>query len=125
MEQLVGCGAARATSMPALSISLKAIMNSLTSRTGGFLLWAAGLVATVAFAAAVGAYAGNASDRSRLIGLFTGRFADGIPIYKLPSVTVVANRNAELTKIKAQSAIAASRGAPSAAAGVDPQPGGV
>jgi hypothetical protein len=113
--------------MPALSISLKAIMNSLTSRSGGFLLWATGLIVTVAFAAITGAYAGNASDPGRLTGVFTGRFANGMPIYTLPSITVVADHKAELAKIKEQSArgMAASRRAPSTAAGVDPQRGGV
>jgi hypothetical protein len=101
-------------------------MNLRTWRTTTFLLWAAGLIVTVAFEATAGERAGNASDQSRLIGVFTGRFVNGMPIYRLPSITVVANRNAELAKIKEQSARARaiSHGARSTAA-VDLQPGGV
>jgi chromosome condensin MukBEF complex kleisin-like MukF subunit len=101
-------------------------MNLRTWRTAIFLLWAAGLIVTVAFEATAGERAGNALDQSRMIGVFTGRFANGMPIYQLPPITVVANRNAELAKIKEQSARAkaVSRGARRTAA-VDLQPDGV
>ena len=102
-------------------------MNLRTWTTATFLLWAAaGLIVTVAFEATAGERAGNASHRAPLIGVFTGRFANGMPIYQLPSITVVANRNAELAKIKEQSARAraVSRGARRTAA-VDLQAGGV
>jgi hypothetical protein len=104
-------------------------MNLRTWRTATFLLWTAGLIVTVAFEATAGERAGNASDQSRLIGVFTGRFANGVPIYQLPSITVVANRNAELAKIKeikeqSARARAVSRGARRTAA-VDLQAGGV
>ncbi|HEV8256031.1 MAG TPA: hypothetical protein VGR42_03565 [Casimicrobiaceae bacterium] len=125
--QKVDCGGkAGTTSTPALPIALETIMNLCTWRTATFLLWAVGLIVTVAFEATAGERAGNASDQSRLIGVFTGRFANGMPIYQLPPITVVANRNAELAKIKEQSARtkAVSRGARRTAA-VDLQPGGV
>lgn len=126
--QKVDCGGkAGTTSMPALPIALETIMNLRTWTTTTFLLWAAaGLIVSIAFEATAGERAGNASDRGRPVGVFTGRFADGMPIYQLPSITVVANRNAELAKIKEQSARAraVSRGARRTAA-VDLQPGGV
>ncbi|HEY3179776.1 MAG TPA: hypothetical protein VGL25_12935 [Casimicrobiaceae bacterium] len=33
------------------------------------------------------------------VGVFTGKFADGMPVYQLPPVTVIANRKGELAKI--------------------------
>jgi hypothetical protein len=42
---------------------------------------------------------GKASTDVRIIGVFTGEFADGAPVYRLPSITVSANRKAELAKI--------------------------
>ena len=88
-------------------------MNLRTWTTATFLVWAAGLIVSIAFEATAGEPAGTASDRSRPVGVFTGRFADGIPIYQLPSVTVVAKRKAELAKTKEQPARAraVSRGA--------------
>jgi chromosome condensin MukBEF complex kleisin-like MukF subunit len=110
-----------------LPIALETIMNLRTSRTATFLLWAAGLIVTVALEATAGERVGNAADQNRLVGVFTGRFANGNPIYQLPPITVVANRKAEFAKIEGQSARAraVSRGARRTAAGVDLQPGGV
>jgi hypothetical protein len=125
--QKVDCGGkAGATSTPVLPIALETIMNLRTWTTTTFLLGAAGLIVSIAFEATTGERAGNASDRGRPVGVFTGRFADGMPIYQLPSITVVANRNAELAKLKEQSARAraVSRGARRTAA-VVLQPGGV
>jgi hypothetical protein len=110
-----------------LPIALETIMNLRTSRTATFLLWAVGLIVTVAFEATAGERGGNASDQNRPVGVFTGRFANGMPIYQFPSITVVANRKAELARIEEQSARAraVSREARRTAAGVVLRPGGV
>jgi hypothetical protein len=126
--QKIDCGGkAGTTSAPALPIALETIMSLRTWRTATFPLLVAGLIVTVAFEATAGERAGNASDRSQLIGVFTGRFANSMPIYRLPPITVVAHRQPEFAKTKEQSARARAvlRGARRTAAGVDLQPGGV
>ncbi len=102
-------------------------MNLRTSRTTGFLFGVAGIIVTVALAATAGERGGNASDQNRPVGVFTTRLANDIPIYQLPSITVVASRKAELAKIEEQSdrARVVPREARRTAAGAALQPGGV
>ena len=59
------------------------------------------LSAPVVLALAVDAYAPqrNAPAGVRMIGVFTGEFANGAPVNRLPPVEVSASRRAELAKI--------------------------
>jgi hypothetical protein len=41
----------------------------------------------------------KAADRREVTAVFTGRYADGVPIYRLPSVTVVGHRKTEIARI--------------------------
>ena len=41
----------------------------------------------------------NAPSDARMIGVFTGEFVGGAPVYRLPPVEVSANRRSELAKI--------------------------
>ena len=38
------------------------------------------------------------SIESPNVGVFTGRFADGMPVYQLPPMSVIGHRKVELTK---------------------------
>ena len=65
------------------------------------------MVAGVAFAAAwvwdvPTASADKISVQAPTEGVFTGKFDRGVPVYRLPSITVVANRNIEPTRRSAQ-----------------------
>ncbi len=64
---------------------------------------AAALIA-VAFAELAGdrvvqAPAPAAATDARAEGVFTGEFVDGVPVYRLPSITVVADRDAEIARM--------------------------
>jgi hypothetical protein len=42
----------------------------------------------------------NAADPEQFVGVFTGTYEDGVPVYRLsPPTTVIASRKVELTKI--------------------------
>jgi hypothetical protein len=59
--------------------------------------------AWIGSAAAVSpALGGNVSAQAPLEGVFTGEFDRGVPIYRLPSISVSANRNVEATRRSAQ-----------------------
>ena len=47
------------------------------------------------------------------VGVFTGEYENGVPVYRLPPVTVVASRKAELAAIKPSPREARSRARPS------------
>lgn len=70
-----------------------------TARTGIARLRGAAYVSTVlAVAIAIGlsacASVGHPSaDRQPYVGAFTGDFVDGLPLYRLPSITVVGTRD--------------------------------
>jgi hypothetical protein len=49
-------------------------------------------------AAANDAPAGKAPGAMPTVGVYTGRYANGVPVYRLPPVTVVGSRRAELAK---------------------------
>jgi hypothetical protein len=40
-----------------------------------------------------------AATDARVEGVFTGEFVDGVPVYRLPSITVVADRDAEIARM--------------------------
>jgi hypothetical protein len=80
---------------PRSSTALKAIVILRLSKSVTSLLWAVGLATAIAIDATSGERTGNARDQHDRVGVFTGRFADGMPIYRLPSITVVARRKAE------------------------------
>ena len=65
-------------------------------------LLAAGLAATAALILGAGENAdlsaGKARSEAQRVGVFTGEFANGIPVYRFPPVTVVATRKPELGK---------------------------
>ena len=66
------------------------------------------LSASAALMLAVEAYAPQARSEStdaRMIGVFTGEFANGAPVYRLPSIEVSANRNIELAKMEREARV--------------------
>jgi hypothetical protein len=67
------------------------------------------LVAVVLIASGAAAMAAEttppqlASKRSieaQNVGVFTGTFANGMPLYRLPSISVIGHRKVELAKLK-------------------------
>jgi hypothetical protein len=62
------------------------------------------LVATVALGATAEAAdlrpAGKASATAQVVGVFTGEYVNGTPVYRLPPVTVVANRDVERARLE-------------------------
>ena len=63
------------------------------------------VVFTVAFTAAIGAVRHSSSPAAAL-GVATGEYVDGVPIYRLPSVNVTVSRQAELAKMAQEEAVA-------------------
>jgi len=54
--------------------------------------------AATAGVAAADVPAGKAPGVMPTVGVYTGRYANGVPVYRLPPVTVVGSRTAELAK---------------------------
>jgi anti-sigma-K factor RskA len=78
-----------------------------TNRTRVAALWTA-LVAAVLIAAAaltpakespVVAPVAKVEAQVPIVGTFTGEFDNGVPVYRLPPITMTASRSAELAKI--------------------------
>ena len=44
------------------------------------------------------------SNDSRWVGVFTGEFVNGVPVYRFPPITVVANRDAEFVRMREEDA---------------------
>jgi hypothetical protein len=44
--------------------------------------------------------AGTVTARERMVGQFTGKFVNGTPVYRLPSIRVSVSRTAELARIE-------------------------
>ena len=62
---------------------------------------AATVATPVAAAGATAAPAVNgASHAKQDVGVFTGTFVNGMPLYRLPPISVVAHRNEELARIE-------------------------
>ncbi len=76
---------------------------------GGAVRWWARLVTVAGIAVLAASMLGVPSVRAcevsvpaRMEGVFTGEFDRGVPIYRLPSISVSANRNVEATRRSAQ-----------------------
>ena len=41
----------------------------------------------------------SATERPETVGVFTGRYSNGVPVYQFPAVTVVAHRKVELARL--------------------------
>jgi hypothetical protein len=78
----------------ALRITLRLLIGA-----AGASLSVAPLVGTVAPEATAAEVVDHRSDQAKMAALFTGRFVDGVPVYQLPALAVVASRKAELAKI--------------------------
>lgn len=50
--------------------------------------------------AAAGPATGTASAQEPIVGQFTGKFVNGTPVYRLPSISISASRTAELARIE-------------------------
>ncbi len=70
--------------------------------------WSWSLLVAVLFAVGFVELAGDrvvqapapaAPTDARVEGVFTGEFVDGVPVYRLPSLTVVADRDAEIARM--------------------------
>lgn len=65
---------------------------------------AAALTAIATLASAGGAVdtqtSAGSTAKVRWVGVFTGRQINGVPVYRLPAVTVMADRKLELTKME-------------------------
>ena len=58
-------------------------------------------IAMPAFGVESGAPAtGTVTAQERMVGRFTGKFVNGTPVYRLPSILVSASRTAELARIE-------------------------
>ncbi len=51
----------------------------------------------------------KASANEEIVGIFTGTYANGLPVYRLPPINVTAHRNAVLAKIKRDEKLARSK----------------
>ena len=49
------------------------------------------------------------SIESQNVGVFTGKFVDGMPVYQLPPVNVVGHRKVELAKLKREEQLARNK----------------
>lgn len=49
------------------------------------------------------------SAQEPVIGFFTGKFVNGTPVYRLPSITVLASRKAELAGIEREERLTRAR----------------
>lgn len=62
----------------------------------------------------------KATAPAQRVGVFTGQSVDGAPVYRLAPLTVVAERNDGLTRMKRQIPVAHARQAPAKLAGRPP-----
>ena len=49
------------------------------------------------------------SVEAQNVGVFTGRFENGMPVYQLPPISVVGDRKVELAKLKREEQLARSK----------------
>jgi hypothetical protein len=59
-----------------------------------------GLIATVALGAAAEAADLQPVAKAQVVGVFTGEYVNGTPVYRLPRVIVVANREVERARLE-------------------------
>jgi len=68
--------------------------------------WTAAVIGGVTLASAVQfadcASTDNTPARAQIVATFTGEFDNGTPVYRLPSITVVAHRKAAVAKTERQ-----------------------
>jgi hypothetical protein len=80
--------------------------RAIRRKTAGRLIGAIGAALTVSAliatepAATAAEGTDSATAQAKMIAVFTGQFAQGMPVYRLPPVLVVANRKAELARIE-------------------------
>ena len=65
-------------------------MNLRTPRSASLLLCVAGLIAIVASEATSAESADSARAQGEIVGVFTGGFTDGMPVYRFPPIVVLA-----------------------------------
>jgi hypothetical protein len=51
----------------------------------------------------------DASAQSPMVGVFTGEFVNGVPVYRLPPITVVGYRESELARMPRKQDLARAR----------------
>ena len=110
---VIRAGIARLTSR--LRGALASAMRGVPALLSAFL-GAAVLLATAAVASAgpVGpASAGETSAQAQTVAVFSGTYVDGVPVYRLPRITVFAPRPTELAKNERKGQPARSREAQS------------
>jgi len=64
----------------------------------------------------------KASAETRAVATFTGEFSNGAPVYRLPSITVVGHREADVAKTQRGNDSARSRRSRANAAALAPAP---
>lgn len=62
----------------------------------------------------------SSTAQAQWVGVFTGKQVNGVPVYRLPPVTVIANRKLELAKIEREVHLARAKPARSKAAARSP-----
>jgi len=60
------------------------------------------LIASVALGAAAEAADLQPVAKAQVVGVFTGEYVNGTPVYRLPQVIVVANREVERARLERQ-----------------------
>jgi hypothetical protein len=53
--------------------------------------------------------ASKSSIEAQNVGVFTGTFANGMPLYRLPPISVIGHRKVELAKLKREEQMARSK----------------
>jgi hypothetical protein len=92
-DRLISHAAARSRAHHRRQISLQLLVSLL----------AGALIATATPTSAEATHAqtmSKARTQEGMVGVFTGEFVDGAPVYRLPSVIVVAARKVELVKME-------------------------
>ena len=88
-------------------------VRSFFSRQVSAATIATALSATLTLASAAGIDALKASptmtNQGRIVAIATGESVDGVPVYRLPPITVTVSRRAELAKIEQERATADSQ----------------
>jgi hypothetical protein len=91
---------------PGASIGIPAALAALAAASVVAVLWTANGMRTSAGEPAAPEARGAAAVASPMVGTFTGEFVDGMPVYRLPPVTVVAERDAGTPGIRKDDALA-------------------
>ena len=89
----------------AMSLTFHHTDSGLQRLAGGLASLAVALLVTVAMPVSAcekgpAALIAKASAETRAVGTFTGEIVDGAPVYRLPSITVVGRREADVAKVQ-------------------------